>query len=217
MVMVTRSDLLLRIEDKKYPLTLEDIRQENPLISFGEELDEETLLDMGYALVHPTEQPTGDVVTEGTPVEREEGGFLQQWTVRAFNEEESADRLKVAIDQYVRDLDRLVESELAVGIPYDFNGETYHLQIREKDKPNLIALNGKALRAVNGGYPETPMVLRPYENITLTPTAQEMLDATDHVLTEMERFYQRYWAVKDAAEAAPTEDQIPALPETLLA
>lgn len=214
MVMVTQSDVIIRLSDNYYPFSLEEVRQAHPLVSFGTELAEEDLTELGYALVHDTERPTGDVVIELPPLEVD-GVWRRQWQARDFDESEISDRFAAVQADYFANFERVVDGILAVGMPYVVNGETIHVQLREKDKINLLALQGKNERLVAKGVTDRQQIFRPYENETLMLTPEEMVDLCDKALTTMEAIYIKVWAIKDAAEKAKTPEELPPLPESL--
>lgn len=214
MVMVTPSDVLIRLSDNYYPLNLEEVRQAHPLVSFGNELAEEDLTDLGYALVHDTERPEGDVVIELPPLEVD-GVWQRQWQAREFDEGEIADRFAAVKADYFANLDRVVSAILAVGMPYTHNGQTIHVQLRGQDKINLLALQGKNERLVEKGVTDRQQIFRPYENETLMLTPQEMVDLCDKALSTMEAIYIKVWAIKDQADRATVAEELPPLPESL--
>jgi len=211
--MITRQDRLIELSTKQYPLTLEGIRQSNPQVSFGSDISEKDLLSLGYAKVFQADQPTGDVVTEKAPVEHN-GKWIQQWEARGFNETETTQKLKQKSDQLIQEIDKKATAELAVGAPYEYKGTTYHIQLRPEDRVNLLTVKDRAYRA-EAANDETPMIFRPYENVTLEVTAKEMIDIAETALVQCEETAKVIWDLKDLVRNATTLNGFPTIPAKL--
>lgn len=91
----------LKIENGKVVARgLQRIEAENavralyPHTSFPARLVESVLSDHGFFPEHPTERPTGDVVTEGEPELRSDGKWYQTWVVRDFTPDEQQQRFE---------------------------------------------------------------------------------------------------------------------------
>ena len=72
------------------------IRLKHPNISIGRNPKNEALIALGFGVLKTTEMPTGDVVAEGAPEQREDGLWYQTWEVRDFTPEEQAKRIEQA-------------------------------------------------------------------------------------------------------------------------
>lgn len=91
---------------------LVDVRGANPNVSLPRNPTDEHLNPLGYAVLHPTEPPEGDVVTEGTPEQGEDGKWYQTWEVRDFTAEETAEALEQAKTRKMREINTAYEQEL---------------------------------------------------------------------------------------------------------
>jgi len=72
-------------------VSLYEMQQENPTVSFPSDPNDEALEPFGYARINQTDPPPGDVVTEGQPEQRD-GVWYQTWEVRDFTADELAER-----------------------------------------------------------------------------------------------------------------------------
>jgi hypothetical protein len=85
---------LLNFLTNAYPVSVYEVRQANPNVSFLDEPTDEDLAPFGYINVHPTPQPSHDPRTqriEGpTAALDAEGVYRQQWVVRDATDDEIA-------------------------------------------------------------------------------------------------------------------------------
>jgi hypothetical protein len=86
---------LLNLADNAYPVSLYEVRQANPNVSFSVNPTDDDLAPFGYVNVNPTPQPSCDQRTqriEGpTAAPDAEGIYHQQWAVRDATDDEIAD------------------------------------------------------------------------------------------------------------------------------
>ncbi|QQN73166.1 hypothetical protein [Croceicoccus sp. YJ47] len=111
---------LIRTRDRRFPCTLADLRAEFPSDSFPREPSAAMLAKRGYAIVHPSPMPAGDVVEEADMPEFVDGRWQQAWTVRAFSEDERARFAEQARADFEAALIAERERRLALGFDYDF-------------------------------------------------------------------------------------------------
>jgi hypothetical protein len=76
----------------KYPYSFGQLRQDHPNVSFPPHPDDELLEKYGSFVVAKVTRPSGDVVTEGTPV-LIGNQWTQVWEVRDFTDDENTSRL----------------------------------------------------------------------------------------------------------------------------
>jgi hypothetical protein len=86
---------LINLLTNAYPVSLYEVRQANPNVSFPVNPTDEDLAPFGYANVYPTLQPTEydprtQRIEEATPEPDPEGIYQQQWTIREATEQEIA-------------------------------------------------------------------------------------------------------------------------------
>lgn len=80
----------------KYPYTIWDLRKDNPNVSFRDNPLESVWLDYNVYIVQDTERPTGDVVTEETPMFLGNACY-QNWSERDFTEAEKSERRQAMV------------------------------------------------------------------------------------------------------------------------
>lgn len=74
--------------------TITDLRRANSNVSFPKEVNDRLLADFGVYPLVSVDPPTGDVVTEGTPVfNNSTKQWEQSWVARDFTAEEVAEQL----------------------------------------------------------------------------------------------------------------------------
>jgi hypothetical protein len=82
------------IKDNQTYTTHADIRRAHPQTSMPKEMTEALIAELGYEVIHPTDRPVADVVEELPPAYNETTQrWEQQWSSRAFTEQEIADNL----------------------------------------------------------------------------------------------------------------------------
>lgn len=84
--------------------TLRQIRQAHPNVSLPRNPTDAHLNPLGYAVLHPTERPEGDVVTEGAPEQHSDGTWHQTWEVRGYTPDEAAEALNQAKAEKVAEI-----------------------------------------------------------------------------------------------------------------
>lgn len=85
--------MFIRLSDQRVR-SIDQIRRAHPNISLPRNPSDEALAAFGYARIHPTPRPSGDVVTPGQPEQRD-GQWYQTWEVREFTPEDRAERQEV--------------------------------------------------------------------------------------------------------------------------
>lgn len=86
--------------------TVQHIKEAHPNVSLPRNPTDAQLAPLGYAILHPTERPEGDVVTEGTPEKGQDGAWYQSWEFRDFTPEEMESRLVNAKKQKLAEINR---------------------------------------------------------------------------------------------------------------
>lgn len=210
---ILKSDRLIHVSTGTYPLTLRTVAQRHPNISFSSEVNVEFLRALGYEKVTLTPRPEGHYVNELPPIHLN-GAWTQQWEVREPTPEEYAVLLDSAKADLRRQLNTLIETEEAVGFPFEHQGQTYHIQVRTVDRINILSRVTMANQAKAAGL-TTPMSFRPYENVSLTLSPDELINMGDQAAAAVETFYHNSWAVGDAITQATTFEELPSIPETL--
>lgn len=213
---VTSSTLLIDVESKEYPLTLDQIRRRVTDVSFGANPPLEDLEGLGYAeVVLVGSMPEGDVVSEAAP-KLVKGVWQRTWVTRAFNDEELAMRLserKVQLSQAVM---QLRDQDLQQGFAYTVEGaEPFHVQLRVEDRINLLALNLQGQQLVAKAS-DALVAFRGFENVTVHMTGAQLVEMTNAAQLAVSSIYELSWELKDDIDQATTIAELPELPDTLI-
>lgn len=93
-------------------VSLSQVRRTLPNVSLPRSPSDEQMAALAYPRIHPAERPSGDVVTEGQPEQRD-GVWYQTWEVREFTAEETAARLEQAKADAMQRINAGYSAELA--------------------------------------------------------------------------------------------------------
>ncbi|MBH8578796.1 hypothetical protein [Bisbaumannia pacifica] len=93
--------------------TLTQIRKANPSVSLPRTPSDSQLAPLGYAVLHATERPEGDVVSLGIPEQRDDGHWYQTWQVRDFTPDELAQQLEDARESAIERINAAYTSAVA--------------------------------------------------------------------------------------------------------
>jgi hypothetical protein len=178
--------MYIKIATGEYPLSIYQIRRQLTAVSLGLNPSDAELLTLGYAKVQETPKPVGEVVEESQPI-LEDGAWVQQWTVRTFTPEER----KAYADQQRADA-------LASGMPWTFNGVQEHVQIRERDLINLMAIRKRADVMIANDI-EGTLKFRSQEDHNHYLTPEEVVAMTDAAFEFTYAIYDASWTLKDQA------------------
>lgn len=209
MTEVTRLTRLIHSESDTYPVYLSNMAMYAPNTMYGATVDSDLLIEFGLEVVHDTEIPTGDVVTEGRP-ELISGEWYQTWVVRSYSEVEAATRLATAKTTLQAQAETMRVTQFDRGFPHTFGENVYHVQIRNADRSNLLGLRTVAKEVVAAGGDMT-FEFRVYENVVVEISAAEMVAVADAAFTAATLGYRKTWAVKDGADLATTIEELPPL------
>lgn len=166
-------------------------------------------------MVHRTQPPEGEVVTEGPP-EEIDGRWRQTWTVR----EHTVDELRTIINERKEAL-RLQVNEMRVqafeeGMYYKFpDGTGGHVQLRPEDQINIHSLLAKAQLLEDAEDYETLLKFRTRENETKYLTGSEMRDMAVKALAYGEAIYEVSWTLKDQITQVLYMHDLPTLPDRI--
>lgn len=190
---------------------LHDIRQANPSVSLPRSPTDEHLAPLGYAVLHSTQRPSGEVVTQKQPEQGEDGKWYQAWEVRDFTPEELSQQLADAKKEKRQEINRARDAAFEAGLPYDIAGEPDVVQTRVQDKINLLGLRIEAREQKAAGVTQAAMPFRGLNNIERMLTPEQMIDLTNAALGHIQAIYQHSWQRKDAASAAASLEEVAAV------
>ncbi|QZA71086.1 hypothetical protein AH06_317 [Erwinia phage AH06] len=215
MTTVTNSTPLVRLRDMAYPKYQYDARQDNMNVSWGSTTESEKLLTLPnqYAVVYPVDRPDGDVVTEGTPAQGDDGLYYQHWDVRSYNEDELSANLAVGKDIALQDAKNIISNDLNTGIPFTHGETDYQVVMTAEERVNLMGLRVVAEKRVNASD-ETTFKLRTVAGQMVELTPVEVIDVVEHLLELYAAYLGRYWTFKNNVTSATLIADVPVVPST---
>lgn len=216
MTTVNRETRLLNTETGEYPVYLQELSSKTPNTCFPSVIDSEALVDFNYVPVMDVEMPQGDVITEGSPV-LIDGVYKRNWIVRNHTPEEYAGLLQQAKDANLVAIENLRVSQFKIGFPHLFgvNGDLYHVQVRDTDRVNILSYRVLAKEALSENNSAFRVEFRMYENISVTMTAEEMVEMANASATQVLIGYKTIWNLKAATLNATVLEDVPTLPESI--
>jgi len=203
MEFVDNTVVLFKPDTFEYPISLEQFRQDNKHVLFGETCPVALIELNGYKVVHTIDKPNDDVVTELPPIEQD-GEYYQQWASRSYNEQELAQQLQAAKSTAQYYAKEAFEWTRERGAPYTFpDNSVQHIQLREVDITNLTGLGLKGDRQPDRNY-----FFRSYENTVNQLTGAQVHDLTNTAFEKFELLLREYWTIQGEIEAAQSQEAL---------
>lgn len=208
---LTHSSLIINTDTLQYPVSISQIRRENPTVSLPALPTVAQIEALGYAVVKTVPRPVADVVTEGKPA-LIDGVWTQVWETREFNSQELSARLNAARETRKNELKEYRERVLYKGHPFDFNGVIGHVQLRDGDRANITGLRVKAESLVRAGVTDPVMFFRTYENEVHYITPEQMIALSDFAFDAYNFSLQHFWDLETELVLAETIEELPEVP-----
>lgn len=217
MTTLTDNTLFIEVATGTYPVTFAMIRElKKANVSFGPNPPIDDVRQFGYEPVADSVIPTGDVVTEGVP-ELVEGVWTRTWVVRSLSPAEVSANLQGVKSSLSAQVDQLRDEAINYGMRYVFpDGSTGGVQMRPKDRTNLIGMRLEAEAYLALNMPEATMAFRSLENVTRELPVAEIVKLTDAATNHTKLVYAASWALKDQINSATTADELPVIPGSLI-
>lgn len=215
MSIVTQTTRLIEPSTGDYPVYLSQMGS-RLVGSFPPTVDSELLAEFGYYPVNDVDVPVGDVVTEGAPVQGEDGQWYRNWIVREYTPEEKAAMLIQAKDTAFYQIEQKRIQSFRHGFPYLFTSvdQIYHVQLREFDLISLIARRTIALEKKAADQP-FPVTVRVQEDVSVQLDRDEIIQLAETAMYQVETTLAKVWAIVDGIKNATTIEEIPAIPDEL--
>jgi hypothetical protein len=213
MTTVNRTTRLICSDTGEYPLYLSDLSTRVTGTIFPSVIDSDDLFDFGYEVVLDVSVPQADIVVEGKP-ELRDGNWYRTYDARSYSEAEVMANLATAKAGLLAQIESFRIAQFDKGFPYDFSGNTYHVQIRTTDRQNISSIRVIAKEAIEAGK-ELPVAFRVYENVTVNLTAEEFVTLADTTFLRVTEGYQVAWVLKDQIAQATTLAELPTIPEEM--
>lgn len=202
--------LLILEATQEYPLSLRDLRERHPQVSFPRQLTEELVKEFGFAVVTPTPRPAGEVVTESLP-EYVDGNWVQRWDVRPFSTEELQQQLEHQRQTRVDQVQQVYRQTLEQGAEYALDPDTvFYIQLRDEDRINLMMLRDDAR---NAGTEEV-FSFRPLDNALVSLTPAQTITMVDEALERFKLLKEQVWDLKDQIAQTQSLAELPVIPTT---
>lgn len=200
----------IHVATQTYPLTLRRIREREKGTMIPSTPTEEIMLEIGYAVVHPTTPEKADKVESGPP-ELVDGQWRQTWIYSSFTPEEITDQLNSYKEIVYGQLGQVLNATAELGIEFIFDENTIErIQLRDQDMNRIHSLARRAQIDPGASYE-----FRTRENNFVSVTAEQIADIEIQALNERDRLLTAYWTLKDAIREAQTRSDIPTIPEKL--
>lgn len=208
-MLISKLTPLIQTETGQYPVYAFQIK--TPEYSFGDFVDTDVLVKLGYFPVTPTVRPeTGDY-REVAPT-LVDGTYYQTFVEHVPTAEDVENEFLYKKGSLQSTLTELVDQALSEGFAHDFGGAygVQHVQIRDKDRVNLLGIIKRAEMS-----PESSHIFRTQENNTLTLTTAEIVGMAVRAGDAYTAVMQEFWSLKDQISAASNVAALPTLPTTL--
>lgn len=199
---------MIRTADMAYPVYLSDFLAANPNISIGSFVYEENMAEFGYYPVHDVEVPTGDVVTEGAPIQDENGTWFKTWNVREFTPEEIAQNLAFDKQAAVAQAKYVLHNDL-------LNGLQVGNDLFAVGGADMLFLHGTRVAALNADPSETFFIVKSDSSVMQLP-AEDAVNKATEIITAHSAIYQRMLAYLDTVSKAQTKSEVPPFPTTFI-
>jgi hypothetical protein len=213
---IDNSTVLMRVEDKMYPLNFQQIRRMVENVIFAPKPDTEFMESIGYVVVHESTPPVGQVVTEVTPELGEDGKWYRAYTARDYSPEEAQAAFEAERQTRLQLLEIRLNERLAIGYEFTPPGASavQHLALTDIDALDLGTTLRNAQSALDRNRPTTFRV-RTVEKQTLTLSAQDAVDIITEAMDERQRIQGLSWDLEDLLNLAETPEELPEIPARL--
>lgn len=200
---------MIRLSDMKYPVYLSDFLKEHTNVSIGSYVWEKDMRELwGYCMVHDSEIPVGDVVTEGKPELNEEDDlWYKTWIARDFTPEEVAENLALAKEDYRARAYQQYTSDLSSGVTVD--GDVFSAEPKE-----LINLD--TIKAYAQAYPEEDILIRKSDFSTLSLPSPQAIDKINEIMVATGKVHQNLLAYVKTVYDTEVITDIPEVPLTFV-
>lgn len=200
---------MIRMSDMRYPVYLSDFLKEHTNVSIGSYVWEADMRDLwGYCMVHDSEIPVGDVVTEGPPqLNPEDDLWYKTWVARDFYPEEIAENLSRAKDDYRARAYQQYTVDLSTGVTVD--GDIFAVEPRE-----LVNLD--TIKAYAQAHPDQTILIRKADFSTLVLSAADAIAKIDAIMVATGKVHQNLLSYVKTVYDTTVITEIPEVPTTFL-
>lgn len=200
---------MIRMSDMKYPVYLSDFLQEHTNVGIGSYVWEADMRDLwGYCMVHDSEVPVGDVVTEGMPeLNPEDDLWYKTWVARDFYPEEIAENLVRAKEDHRTRAYQQYTQDLTAGVTVA--GDVFSVEPRE-------LLNLDTIKAYAQANPDKNILIRKLDFSTLSLSSPDAIAKIDEIMVATGKVHQNLLGYVKSVYDTTVITDIPEVPHTFL-
>lgn len=117
----------------QYPYTVDDLRRDNPNVSFPKKVPEQMMGKFGMFVVHMSEAPSinSRVQTLSSDVQFIDGKWKQVWSVSNLPEDIASENVRTQRDKMLEKTDWMVIRSQETGTPVSSNWSSYRQALRD--------------------------------------------------------------------------------------
>lgn len=181
-----------------YPYTIDDLRRDNPNVSFPETLTNNVLASYGVVAVKTTNPPAPSYmqnVQEEVPVfDSETATWTQSWSLVSASQTEIEERLVNLRASINQERDRRVAQPKAVSLS---TGKAFSVDMANGGRENIGDLVTLAM-VQKSSAGETPLIsFRDASNVDQSLTNDEMIEVGVQVAAQVQQIHLKARALKD--------------------
>lgn len=197
---------MIRMSDMRYPVYLSDFKAEYTNVSTGSFVYEEGMAEFGYYPVIDVDIPQGDVVTEGAPVQGEDGKWYKSWNSRDYTEEEIADNLRRQKEQLIYSAKSNFENENMGGVEVD--GSFYSVD------SNSLSLYHSILSVAELAEDDKLFSLLTYDNKVIEHLRLDVIELIEEIISVYVESYNNMGTFIKEVNIAKNMEELPSVPES---
>lgn len=188
----------------QYPLTKQQVINQNTNISIPAEWNDEVLEILGIDYVKPVSKPeitSSQRLVEGQPEKRDDDLYYQTWVIQDFSSEEINDLIESTKDIVRESINKKRDTLLNSGFKFTYNSKALTLQTRDNDdKINWLGVLNSASVMIGAGKGTDTTKIRTLENEIIILTYSDVQMLMLQTLNYQSSIYESSWKHKDALE-----------------
>ena len=191
--------------EPKYPVYIEDARNEFRNVSFSSTQEEEQMVPFGYYPVLDSEVPTGDVVTDGYPKKGEDGKWYRSYDVREFTQEELDEKLRQAKSEAVARVEYEAQGIQSRNVEVNIDKKKYNFSLSIQSRQALSEL--VLLAQMDAEL--TSFIARTADNFNVELNRDQLFEVTKTVINETHRLQKEVYDYIDLIEVVTEIEEMP--------
>lgn len=191
--------------EPKYPVYIEDARNEFRNVSFSSTQEEEQMVPFGYYPVMDVEIPTGDVVTEAFPVKGEDGKWYRSYDVRKFTQEELSEKLRQAKSEAVMHAEYEGQGIQNRNVEVSIDKKKYNFSLSTQSRQTL----GELVLLAEMDPELAKFVARTAENSNVELSRDQLFEVAKTVIGEAHRLQKEVYDYIDLIDVVTEIEEMP--------